>query len=115
MDSSSLYICEEIMKARGLPSWVLEAYEVEQAVNLAYKLSLNDLDTFEILVSRLFDLIHEQGDGMIEGENYRKRLVTQVNHRRALEELKRRSNNGDKEAAEILNKESRYEKRNSYD
>jgi hypothetical protein len=100
--------CKKIMEARGVPSWVLEAYEVEKAVQLIYKLCANDLGVFKTLAGRLFDGVYSLGVKETDGEKYLDRLVAQVNHRRATEELRRRSNNGDKEAAEILNKENHH-------
>jgi hypothetical protein len=104
MDSSYIYICNDIMEARGIPLWVLEAYEVEQAVWLAYSLCTDGQGIFKILIGRLFDGVYDLGSKKSTGEEYVNRLVSQVNHKRALKELKRRTDNGDKEAAEILNK-----------
>ncbi len=102
MDNPFYDTCKISMEARGIPVWVLEAYEVERAIRLAYRVCADDIGIFNVLIGRIFDGIYGLGSTESTEEKYLDRLIFQVNHKRALEELKRRANNGDKEAAEMV-------------
>ncbi len=110
MLSKKVYlICELLMKQRRMPMWIIEAYEVEDALQLSWELSSGDRSVFNIVAGRVLNKIceifdKEERDLLEEGRKpiYKQGLVDQINHRRVLSVLAKRFKSGDKEAGEIL-------------